>query len=82
MVVQSLRQAKAAFMRHQGQSLWRDVEVIQISAAISSDFQHVLEARRHDQRNRRQPVLHNGIRNAGGAVNEAGDVIRLQANRR
>ena len=81
LVIEALGKAKTSFRRHQRRRFRRDVETIEIAAAIARDLQHVGKAFGRDQRHFRQTSFDDGVGHARGAVDEALDLALAQAHR-
>lgn len=81
LVIEALSKPEASFRRHQRQRFWRDVETIEIAAAIARDLQHVGKAFGRHQCHFRQPSFDDGVGHARGAVDEALDLALAQADR-
>ena len=80
-MIEALGEPKTSFGRHQRRRFRRNVETIEIAAAIARDLQHIGKAFGRDQRDFRQPALDDGVGDARGAVHEALDLALAQADR-
>ncbi|MEY9253095.1 hypothetical protein ABH981_006262 [Bradyrhizobium ottawaense] len=81
LVIEALGEPEAALRRHERRRFRRNVETVEIAAAITRDLEHIGKSLGRDQRHLRQSALDDGVGHARGAVDEAPDLASAQAHR-